>query len=108
MENREKTPWQDLVSRGVQEFQRFAMVGNTTDAIRSLEQIDEVVRAAVTLEHLPKTTHLDVSGLKDRVHPHIVLRQEQRASAILAAALRKAGILPRETSIDTQLGIHAA
>ena len=101
-------PWQDLVSQGVREFQRFAMVGNTADAIRTLERIDEIVRAAVERTHLPETTLLDINSLRTKVHPDIVLRQERRATAIITAALRHAGVLPRELSHVTYYGSSAA
>jgi len=101
MEN-EDVSWQDLVHQHVRTFGTFAMVGNSTEAIRTLETIEEIVRAAVKLDELPKSVHLDVHALADRVLPHIVLRRQMRASAIVGLALREAGILPRDvTSLRT-------
>ena len=98
MEN-EDVSWQDLVHQHVRTFGTFAMVGNSTEAIRTLETIEEIVRAAVNLDELPKSAHLDVRALADRVHPHIVLRRQTRASAIVDLALREAGILPRDAAV---------
>lgn len=97
MEN-ETISWQDLVRLHVSMFRTFAGVGNISDALRHLAEIDQVVAAAVELKHLPKETHLDVTTIGKQVRPLIVLRQEHRAAAIIGRALQQAGVFSRELS----------